>query len=582
MEDLSRFVKAYGDRMALKQYCVTKVGKGKMSKKNTLLEKLKQKIKKKRTDAEKENNSSSDEDNIPKRSKHGNIKNERQIELGWFCGCGGAPPKQVRTRLGGGVRKVSISKNARKFELIHEAKELFFPNGISSKGHINRFSVDLWDFKSCIVNEDMTVDNMYKLCALSRLRFYLVTKEKEKCETITSQTFNTVSVAECVDDDYSTGAGVVPDPTVWQDNSSYALNEFLLFDAPSGEITFEVCQENQLNMNLPIEAYDSDFTVYLHRGRVFSELIEVLMHRKIKGKIAIKMILPNGEEEIGIDTGGVFRDALSEFTKEFYENCTLGTIKKVPYIRHDFDAQKWSAIAAIFRKGWEEVKYFPIDLCNVFVERCIFTSTQSDILISFFQYLSRSDEDVLKKAIEKFDDIDLDDILEVLSALECKVIPSDTTIEKIVRDIAHKELIQKPMFVINCWRPVLQGMLTYADFEDIYKTQEVTTKNVLSLFVHDTNLTANESKCFTFLKKYIKECEKKELQMLLRFCTGADIITKNFINVRFNTSSGFLRTPKAQTCTCSLELPDSYDNYVDFKSEMNGLLTSNVWIMDRL
>ncbi len=45
----------------------------------------------------------------------------------------------------------------------------------------------------------------------------------------------------------------------------------------------------------------------------------------------MKLLLPNGQYEMGHDVGGVLRDCLSEFWHEFYDQCTLGTILKFPF-----------------------------------------------------------------------------------------------------------------------------------------------------------------------------------------------------------------------------------------------------------
>ena len=63
--------------------------------------------------------------------------------------------------------------------------------------------------------------------------------------------------------------------------------------------------------------------------------------------------------------------------------------------------------------------------------------------------------------------------------------------------------------------------------------------------------------------------------------TGADIIVGKTISVStFTPESEFVRRPIAHTCGCTLELPDSYESYVTFRSEFNGVLKSGIWVMD--
>ena len=52
--------------------------------------------------------------------------------------------------------------------------------------------------------------------------------------------------------------------------------------------------------------------------------------------MSFRVILPDGKLEKAVDDGGVLRDVLSEFWKDFYEQCTLENSFKVPYLSHDF------------------------------------------------------------------------------------------------------------------------------------------------------------------------------------------------------------------------------------------------------
>lgn len=83
----------------------------------------------------------------------------------------------------------------------------------------------------------------------------------------------------------------------------------------------------------------------------------------------------------------------------------------------------------------------------------------------------------------------------------------------------------------------------------------------------------------TFLKRFIRESDEKTLINLLRFATGSDMITKP-IHVTFNKTVGLQRTPVGRTCGFTLELSTSYDNYPEFRSELNTVLQSNIWVMD--
>lgn len=62
--------------------------------------------------------------------------------------------------------------------------------------------------------------------------------------------------------------------------------------------------------------------------------------------------------------------------------------------------------------------------------------------------------------------------------------------------------------------------------------------------------------------------------------TGSNVIVGREINVRFVVQSDFQRRPIPHTCGCILEISYDFQNYMDFRSEFNKVLDSNVWVMD--
>lgn len=177
--------------------------------------------------------------------------------------------------------------------------------------------------------------------------------------------------------------------------------------------------------------------------------------------------------------------------------------------------------------------------------------------------------------------MDYDELLDICSTLECRRRPTKENLNEILVHLSHKETIQKPKFIIDCWHPILKFLMEEQTFAEVYEKRVPTVKNVLTLLKTESAvLDANAEKVFSFLKKFIRESEKKDLEKFLRFCTGADSITSDSIIIHFKNIDGFGRASVAHTCGCILELPTSYDKYTDFRSEMNSLLASNIWIMD--
>lgn len=81
------------------------------------------------------------------------------------------------------------------------------------------------------------------------------------------------------------------------------------------------------------------------------------------------------------------------------------------------------------------------------------------------------------------------------------------------------------------------------------------------------------------LEEIFKKIFTRDFRNFLRFCTGANLIIGQNITVSFNNTTGFGKTPQAQTCTFSLKLPE-FENYPEFRSEFNSILKSDMWVMD--
>lgn len=180
MEDeaLKKFIPRYGDRVAVFEFCQRFLRT--VKKKEGLLERLRKVIKKKNLSKEKGGSDSSSEDQQSKKKRK--MSSTRQIELGWLCSINGERFVHVRTKQGGGTRKVTVSKSATNNEILETAIQLFFPNGISTKGKKEEFSFQLKDFKQNVLEDNYTVEEYYAFSKLSRLRFYLASRQK--CSTL--------------------------------------------------------------------------------------------------------------------------------------------------------------------------------------------------------------------------------------------------------------------------------------------------------------------------------------------------------------------------------------------------------------
>lgn len=310
-------------------------------------------------------------------------------------------------------------------------------------------------------------------------------------------------------------------------------------------------------------------------------------------KCSIKVVMINafGNEELGVDTGGVLRDALSAFWSTFYDSCTLGEAERVPTIRHDFKEAEWNAIGRILVKGYQEVQYFPVMLNKVFLFSTMFDGTdipENLLLDSFLAYISRDERELLLTALKE-DDLSTeqnDELIDFLERFNARRVPVKGGRRAIVLELAHKELVQRAKFVIDSWKKPLQfglgNMSSFSSVENIetlYESSKPTVKRVLNLFKAEP--TSNSQRdVFSFLKRYIRGMDDEKLVKFLRFCTGASMICVEGIRVSFSSIDGLARRPVAHTCGCVIELPVTYESFPQFREEMNNVLGSQYWDID--
>ena len=119
---------------------------------------------------------------------------------------------------------------------------------------------------------------------------------------------------------------------------------------------------------------------------------------------------------------GVLREVFSLFWKEFSKSHILRKSERVPYIRHDFDCNKWEAVVRILVKGYTESQYFPQNKQSLscwlsFWEGKHYLWMLQD---SFKHYVSPSETSLTEGCLADSITCDNDEMLDFLSAYDCK------------------------------------------------------------------------------------------------------------------------------------------------------------------
>ena len=171
--------------------------------------------------------------------------------------------------------------------------------------------------------------------------------------------------------------------------------------------------------------------------------------------------------------------------------------------------------------------------------------------------------------------LSIEDVLEFLSSYKCFKVPTKDNIKKIIIELAHQEIIQKPCYEADCWNQVFKYNTSYhsikseADLQQLYVKSAVSAKIVVGLL--QTNpATDAERASFQHMKRFIKSLECKDLGILLTLMTGSDVISVISIEVSYVALAGFLRRPTFRSCGPLLELPSTYDSYSQLSKEVSS------------
>ncbi|XP_038159039.1 uncharacterized protein LOC119795229 isoform X1 [Cyprinodon tularosa] len=323
-------------------------------------------------------------------------------------------------------------------------------------------------------------------------------------------------------------------------------------------------------------------TLIIRRGHCLADLIKAFKDPLVlESEIYIKMRLPNGQLEEG-EGIGLLRDCITEFWTEFYGRYTMGRDAKVPFIRHDFQIEEWKAVARVLVLGWKRAGYFPVQLAAPFLEEVLYGSAVSSCKDGFLQYVSDQERQILLRALDDIDSVEMETLLDLLDVPECHQVPNKDNLVPLLSQMGHKSIVQAPMYIIECWRPVVDTLARTLPIDELHKLLEqktTTSKAVKELLQFPDVMTATQHAVARHLKRYIVEADHQTLQNFLRFCTGSNLVGHS-IKVEFTETSDFQRRPQAHTCGCILKLPVGYYNYPDLRNDFNSVLTSSVWVMD--
>ena len=298
--------------------------------------------------------------------------------------------------------------------------------------------------------------------------------------------------------------------------------------------------------------------IAIHQSNVLKDMIMAFKDKRVLDCcLEILFISDNGKVEEGRGSG-VQREALSIFWREFYNSLGVGASEKVPSIHHDYQKSEWQSIARVLVTGFTKLGYFPITLSRAFVVSCLFPEESLStewLLESFHSCISKDESDSLKRSVtaDCSDPSEDHDILEVLSSYKCYRMVTKNNMPRIIEELAHQELVQRPKYVANAWSPIVKVLKRHKEFESVdslvnlFEAKRPTQKKVSKLLTSKPTTDA-QRECFSHLKRFVKSLDDNLLSAFLQFVSGSNIIAVDSIEVAFSKDSGAARKVVARTC----------------------------------
>ena len=200
----------------------------------------------------------------------------------------------------------------------------------------------------------------------------------------------------------------------------------------------------------------------------------------------------------------------------------------------------------------------------------------------FMDFIPKNDGKIIETALNNFDNVDIGDLIDALESFDCRKYPASNNIRSLIEEIAHKEIVQKPKFVTDCWRNVFQSklQLDFKTISKIYEEMRPTIGKVLKALDFPDTLDLKEQLVAGYLKKFIKTLDDKDVQNFLRFCTGSNLSCDRKIKIEFTRLTGFQRRPTSRTCNNVLYLPSTYETPTELSEEFMTIFRGNFWDMD--
>lgn len=339
----------------------------------------------------------------------------------------------------------------------------------------------------------------------------------------------------------------------------------------------------------------TDVAHVVERRNLYEDVQVLFSDQKVLEEFPLRIKFAN---EPAFDTGGVCRDLFSGFWEEAYLRFFDGSSLVTPVVHANVDMASLPMLGRILSHGFMVTGYLPVRIAFPALASILMGPTvdiHARIMVeTFAESLCLHEASIVKEALEKGDAGTFScqlmaDLTTILSRYGSRVNPSPANLKSQLRDIAKYEQQIKPMAAIctmnsgtpSCEKPFWESF-SVDEFYSLYLSLSATPAKVLSILVEPFQENSSQARVFEYLQQFIGNMKMDEIRRFLRFTTGSSVLIAEKITVTFNALSGISRRPIAHTCSCVLELPSTYQSFLDFQQEFAAVLADDDYSWDML
>lgn len=342
---------------------------------------------------------------------------------------------------------------------------------------------------------------------------------------------------------------------------------------------------------------DNDNIHTVNRANIYSSVMELYSQKDITKCFPLEISF---EGERGIDAGGLYRDMLSGFWEEAYRQLFDGGCLLSPVLHPEMSMSDFSIIGGIISHGYLSSGFLPVRIALPSLAALLFGSTikvHDDVYIeTFLETVSIVEATFLNKLLEanhtisNYSPDEQRRLVSILSRFGCRQLPTSQSLRHQMIQAAHYEYLVKPSAALQAisagipsshrcfWRK-----MPIPEFCEVFHALAASPERVIESIIEPAFEDQNQERVFGYLTQYVGSLSVTDARRFLRFTTGSSVCVAQLINIVFNNLVGLARRPIGRTCSCTLELSQSYATYLDFAQEFQAVMSSDdSWCMDAI